>query len=104
MIFWVLGLPLVGVGMAFALPRNALRNIVLLCVSLTHLLIVAGFWISPPPGILSGFLALDSPGLIILSILSVLFFAVSLYVPGYVSNEKGCYNRVFTACVLLLLF
>jgi hydrogenase-4 component F len=88
----------------FLLPKNSLRNSVLICVSLIHLLIVVSFWISAPPGVLGGFLALDSLGMIILSILSVLFFAVSLYVPGYVANEQGRSNQVFTGCILFLLF
>lgn len=88
----------------FILPKNGLRNVILIGISLVHLLGVASFWISPPVGVLGGFLALDSLGMVVLSALSVLFFAVSLYVPGYVAHEKGRSNRVFTACILFLLF
>ncbi len=104
MVTFILGLPLIAGGVVFALPKNRLRNVVLIGVSLVHLLAVASFWISPPMGILNGFLALDPLGLIILSIESVLFFAVSLYVPAYVADEPGRSNRVFNGCILLLLF
>jgi hydrogenase-4 component F len=104
MIFFVLGLPLVAGGLVFVLPKNGVRNSILLCVSLIHLSCVASFWISPPPSVLNGFLALDPFGLIILSTFSVLFFAVSLYTPSYVGNEKERSNRIFTGCLLFLLF
>jgi len=104
MIFLVLGLPLAGGVLELILPKNGLRNCMLFSVALTHLGCMASFWLNPPAAAINGFLGLDSFGIIILSIVSVLFFAVSIYTPGYVGNEKGRSNRVFTACLLLLLF
>lgn len=104
MIFMVMGLPLFAGGLVFILPRNGQRNVVLFCAAVSHLLLVASFWIYPPPGVLNGFFALDSLGIIILSIVSVLFFAVSLYTPAYLANEEGRSNHVFNGCLLFLLF
>ncbi|MBI3306557.1 MAG: hydrogenase [Candidatus Omnitrophica bacterium] len=104
MIFLVLGLPLAGGGLELILSKNGLRNAVLFFVALAHLICVASFWLSPPQAVVNDFLGLDSFGLLILSIVSVLFFAVSFYAAGYVGNEKGRSNRVFTACLLFLLF
>ena len=104
MLFLVLGLPLAGGVLELILPKNDLRNAAFLGVTLAHLICVVSFWIQSPMGELNGFLALDSFGLLILSIVSVLFFAVSVYTPGYVANETGSSNRIFTACLSLLLF
>ncbi|MBI1869586.1 MAG: hydrogenase [Chlamydiae bacterium] len=104
MIFFILGLPLAGGALAFMLPINRSRSILLFCVSLIHLLSVGSFWINRPSSVLSGFLDLDSFGIIVLSIFSLLFFAVSLYLPSYIQNEKGRSNRVFAGYLLLLLF
>lgn len=104
MIFFALGLSLVGGVLELILPKNRLRNFLLIFVTLAHLGCVANFWLNPPRAVLNGFLGLDSFGIIILSIISVLFFSVSIYAAGYVRNEKGRSNRIFTACLLWLLF
>lgn len=104
MILLVLGLLLAGGGVELILPKNGLRNILLISIALIHLICVASFWFHLPLDAISGFLGLDLFGLIILSILSLLFFAVSVYSAGYVGNEKGRSNRIFTACLLFLFF
>ncbi|PIQ85159.1 MAG: hydrogenase [Candidatus Omnitrophica bacterium CG11_big_fil_rev_8_21_14_0_20_45_26] len=104
MIFLILGLPFAGGGLDLILPTNRLRNWILFLIALAHLGCVVSFWLIPPPAVINGFLALDSFSIIILSVISILFFAVSLYAAGYVQNEKGRSNRIFTACLLFLLF
>src|SRR3990167_3253314 len=81
-----------------------MRNVVLFCATLAHFVCVTRLWISPSPSTMNGFLGLDSFGLIILSVVSVLFLVIAPYAAGYVRNEKGRSNRIFTACLLFLLF
>ena len=104
MIFFVLGLPLIAGMLVFVLPTNRWRNAVLFCAAWAHVFCVVGLWLNPSAVALNGFLALDPFGRIILSVLSVLFLSVACYVPGYVGNEEGRSNHVFTGCLLFLLF
>ncbi|MDE2010508.1 MAG: hydrogenase, partial [Candidatus Omnitrophica bacterium] len=49
-----------------------------------------------------GFLELDVLGKLVLSVISILFAAVSVYLWEYLKDE-GSSNRIFTGCLLLLL-
>ena len=71
-------------------------------VSLCHLLATVSFWRQLPFEEYNGFLVLDPLGLIFLSIVSFLFFSVSIYMTGYFKHEKRN-NRTLIACVLFLL-
>jgi hydrogenase-4 component F len=51
----------------------------------------------------SGWLRLDHLGRLVLAVVSVLFFACSLYAPGYLALRTGRSNRVFVPCLLFFL-
>jgi len=104
MIFFILGLSLFGGGLAFVLPKNGMRNGVLVCVALVHLLCMASFWIIPLPDVRGSFLALDQLGLLVLSVVSTLFFVVSIYAVGYFRGEANKSNRMLIGCLLCFLF
>jgi len=71
-------------------------------ISLFHGLLVASFWKQLPMAEYNGFLVLDSLGLILLSIISFLFVSVAIFLIGYFKHEQRS-NRIFTACLLVLL-
>jgi hydrogenase-4 component F len=75
----------------------------LLCtVSFLHAVIVMSFWRQLPAPAWQGYLVLDPMGLILLSIISLLFLSVSVFMIGYFQHEhRGI--RIFTACLLSLL-
>jgi len=54
--------------------------------------------------VLEGFLALDAPGLIVLSTASALFLASAVYAQGYLGRRPDRDNRIFVGGLLLLLF
>ena len=94
--------PLVG-ALAVLLPVSPLfRRWFLWVVSFAHALIVASFWWLRPASEWQGYLVLDPLGLILLSVISLLFLAVSFFMIGYFQYEQRG-NRIFSACLLSLL-
>ncbi|MDE2008609.1 MAG: hydrogenase [Candidatus Omnitrophica bacterium] len=104
MLLFLILLPFSGGLLAFVLPKNSLRKILLIGVASIHLAAVLGLWSGGMPDNGSGpvFLGLDVLGKLILTVISILFAAVSVYLWGYLKNERAC-NRIFTGCLLLLL-
>lgn len=95
----------------------ALRRALLVGVAVTHTLLTAAAWKLPPAPCLHGWLAVDAPGLCILSLTSLLFLAAAVYATGYLRRgghdpgegaDEGLFlanvpEAVFTACLLFFL-
>ncbi|MBF0479941.1 MAG: hydrogenase [Candidatus Omnitrophica bacterium] len=102
MLFLLIIMPLLA-GVSVCLPVRKRFRIELLCgVSLIHAVVTAFFWKQLPAPEFNGYLVLDYLGLILLSINSVLFVAVSFYMLGYFEHEPRR-NRIFTVCLFFLL-
>ena len=99
---FLIAIPFMG-ALAVLLPvRPLFRRWFFWAVSLTHALIVTFFWALRPAPEWQGYLVLDPLGLILLSVISLLFLAVSFFMIGYFQYEQRG-NRIFTACLLALL-
>jgi hydrogenase-4 component F len=94
--------PFVAAGAAFLLPRAHSRIFLLIATALFHLGCVVSFWRKAPAAQWQGFLFLDVLGLLVLSVISVLFVAVSVYLVGYLKEENRS-TRFFLACLLIFL-
>jgi hydrogenase-4 component F len=85
--------PLLAGLAAYMVRWTAPRRALLVAVAAVHLGLTAWVWVgwpdpeARPRPVLDGWMALDAPGLLFLSILSVLFFAASIYAVGYLRNE-----------------
>jgi hydrogenase-4 component F len=109
--------PLVAAVGAIVLRSNTLRRGLLISVAGGHGVLTATAWVAPPAACLGGRLAIDAPGLLILSIVSGLFLAAALYAIGYLRREKlgrqvdveegflfsNAPEAVFTGCLLFFL-
>ena len=98
---WIL--PLLGAGLTLALPTpriGRVRTGTLVAVATVHLMLVASIWIAPAPPTLGGWLASDALGLIVLTIVSLLFFLTALYTVGYLQRERPRGGRVFVSAML----
>jgi hydrogenase-4 component F len=98
---WIL--PLLGAGFALALrtPRIGRARIgTLVAVATVHLALVASIWIVPASPTLGGWFASDALGLVVLTLVSVLFFLTSLYTVGYLQRERPRGGRVFVSAML----
>lgn len=75
----------------------------LIAAAAAHFGLVASFWFSPPEPFLLLTLKLDSVGLLVLSVVSVVFLLVSLYTPYYMSSKGMDTTKVYVGCCLGLL-
>ena len=96
--------PLVLGLAALGWPAGRSRPRFLLAGGAVHAAATAALWIRPPAPVLEGFLALDAPGLIVLSTASALFLASAVYAQGYLGRRPDRDNRIFVGGLLLLLF
>ena len=77
-----------ALGAAGAYTRGTRLSAWLVVVAALHLVLVATAWSALPAAELDGWLALDPLGLVVLSIVSVLFFVVATYAVGYLRRER----------------
>lgn len=108
-------IPLAGGVAGFLLRDRRMLSWLWLVVALTHGCLTGLCWVRTPAPALGGWLALDTPGLVFLSVTSLLFLAAAVYGPGYLAaaaEESGGSARgstargaapVFVSCQLLFL-
>lgn len=102
MLSFLIILPLVGALFVWLPVRAIFRVWFLAALSLIHAGIVASWWWQRPLSEWQGYLVLDPLGLILISIVSLLFLAVSFFMIGYFQHE-GRNNRTFIVCLFCLL-
>ncbi len=68
-----------------------------------HLGMVGSLWLRPAGPALGGWLAVDALGLVVLSLVSVLFFVLAAYAVGYLRVENPRGGRLFVSCLLAFL-
>jgi hydrogenase-4 component F len=73
--------------LAFALRVDVARRTLLALAALSHLALVARAWAARPAPMAGGWLAIDAPGLLFLSIASILFLAAAAYGIGALARE-----------------
>ena len=102
---------------AFFIRSDHIRRVMLVAAPAVHLALVALAWTRPVAPSRSGWLALDAPGLLFLTVTSVLFALASLYGVNYLAHEQHAARpdfeegtlfadgpeAVFTGCLLLFL-
>lgn len=96
-------LPLGGAIGAVAHRQERHRTVWLVTVVALHAGLVAWIWVDRPPPELGDWLALDDLGLLVLTVISALCTAVSLYVLGYLSEENPRGGRAFVSFLLVFL-
>lgn len=93
--------PALGAAGAYGGGRATRHGAWLVSVAAIHVLLVASAWVSAPAPMLNGWLALDSLGLAVLSVVSVLFLVVATYAVGYLRRERA--RRAFASWLLAFL-
>ena len=95
--------PAVGAALAYAAPRRAGRSALLVVGATVHLLLVLRLWTTTGETALGGWLAEDSLGLIVLSLVSVLFLVTAQYAVGHLRSASARDQRIFPSCLFAFL-
>jgi hydrogenase-4 component F len=117
MILALLLIPTVAGILAFFLRSDHWRRGLLLLAASAHAGVAAATWVFPATPALGGWLLLDAPGRLFLSITSVLFLAAATYSVGYLRQEShtahsdieesflfaNAPEASFTSCLLVFL-
>ena len=110
-------IPVLGAVVAYVLGANAPRRAVLVLAAVAHAAVAGGTWMAEPAPWWGGWLALDGPGRLFLSITSTLFLAAAVYSVASLRREPpgeredfqegflfdNAPEATFTACLLLFL-
>jgi hydrogenase-4 component F len=96
-------LPVIGAVVTYRRWSARQRVTWLLGVAGAHLGLVVWTWVHPPGPVLDGWLALDALGLVVLTLVSVLFFVLAAYAVGYLRVENPRGGRLFVSCLLSFL-
>ncbi len=88
---------------AYAHRETAFRTGWLVAAALLHAGLVGAVWLRPSEPALGGWIAADSLGLIVLSVVSGLFLVVAIYAVGYLRRENPRGGRAFVSCLLAFL-
>jgi hydrogenase-4 component F len=96
----ILLIPAAAAGLAYPLPKRELRLALLVLTSVVHLALVGVLWTTPDATALGGWLVADPLGLIVLTLVSVLFLAASVYAIGLLREESPRGGRLFVSCLL----
>jgi hydrogenase-4 component F len=117
MILSMIILPILSGVLVFFLKPAGPRRVLLLLTAVEHFLLTALAWVRQPAPSLGGWLLLDAPGLLFLSITSILFLMVAIYAIGYFQRENwgqrqdfeegllfsNAREPTFTCCLLIFL-
>jgi hydrogenase-4 component F len=95
----LIAVPAVAAALAYVLSA-ARRGAVLIAVAVIHVALVARLWVAPGEQALTGWLADDPLGRVILTLVSVLFLAIAQYAIGYLREEEAPGGRAFVSCML----
>lgn len=96
-------IPLAFAALAAALPSQRWRPWLLPACAAIHLVLTVLTLMQPEVVGAGGWLKLDPLGRLVLPLISVLFFACSLYAPGYLALRPDRPNRVFVSCLFIFL-
>jgi hydrogenase-4 component F len=96
-------LPAAASGVAYLVRAARVRSVLLIGTALLHLVLVGSLWGNPMATALGGWLAIDPLGLLVLSVVSVLFLVIAVYAVGFLRTEPPRGGRVFVTGLLAFL-
>jgi hydrogenase-4 component F len=88
---------------AYVLRTARVRNLLLLGTGAAHTAGVAYLWRHPDLAAFGGWLAVDALGLMVLTVVSILFLTICTYAVGFLGLDRPRGGRVFITCLLAFL-
>jgi len=96
-------LPLLAAVLAYLSRSSVLQKGCLLVTALVHATGVASLWGRPESSAFTGWLRVDALGLMVLTVVSLLFLTVAVYATGFLRVDRPRGGRVFISCLLAFL-
>ncbi len=96
----LLVVPLVAAVAAYLHRGPGLRNGWLVAAAGVHLALVGSLWATPAAPVFDDWLAVDALGLVVLSVVTILFAVVAVYTVGYLRTESPRGGRALVGCLL----
>ncbi|HEU5153113.1 MAG TPA: proton-conducting transporter membrane subunit [Gemmatimonadales bacterium] len=93
-------LPALTAGLAYLVRSVRLRMGLLVGTAVVHAALVGRLWTVPAGGVSGEWLAADPLGLLVLSVVSILFLVIALYAVGFLGHEPLRGGRVFVSGLL----
>jgi hydrogenase-4 component F len=93
-------LPAAASGAAYLVGPVRLRSGILVGTAAVHLGLVARLWSQPATTGSGAWLAIDPLGLLVLSLVSILFLVIAVYAVGFLRHESPRGGRVFVSGLL----
>ncbi len=103
MLFALILLPLAGALVAWIVPDNRLRPLILPVMGSIHLVLTALLLGNTPPPSAGGWIWLDPLGKVVLLCISLLFVVCAFYAVGYLSYRQERSNRILCTGLLVCL-
>jgi hydrogenase-4 component F len=100
LLLWMILLPIATAIFAYLSPTTRLRNTLLLGTAAAHTAGTAFLWGHPNLAVLGGWLAVDALGLMVLTVVSILFLVVGTYAVGFLRLDRPRGGRLFVSCLL----
>jgi hydrogenase-4 component F len=102
----LVGAPALGAAIAYPIRSARVRSAVLVITAALHTTLVGVVWTRPALDAAGGWLVVDPLGLVVLTLISVLFLAVAHYAVGHLRADaarrpRG--GRAFVSCMLAFL-
>lgn len=104
MLYALVLLPLAGALIAWIIPDNRIRPMVLPLVGTIHTVLSFMLVYSAPSASAGGWIWLDPLGKIVLLCITLLFLICAWYAVGYLSYRQDRQNRVLCMCLQVCLF
>jgi len=95
--------PALAALLGYLLPGRGARLSLLLLVAGLHLAGSARLWWPGAGGVAGDWLAADALGILVLTVVSLVFLAVAVYTPGFLKVGPERDGRVFITCLLAFL-
>lgn len=87
MLWSLVALPAAAAIIAFVLPWNGVRRLLLVATAACHLGLTAAMFVVRPAPVLDGWIALDAASLLFLAVTSSVFLLASVYAVGYLASQ-----------------
>ena len=90
-----------AITMAARSPRvGRWRVVALVATAAAHLALTISLWVSPADATVNGWFGVDALGLLVLTVISIIFFATAVYTVGYLARETPRGGRAFVGGLL----